>query len=89
MARPVAYAEIEPILVTHCTACHSPRPTSPDFRTPPLGLLLDSYDHARAASAKIRARAVDTETMPLNNATGMTRAERDRLGAWIASGANK
>ncbi len=88
-ALPVAYAEIQPILATHCTACHSPRPTSPDFRTPPLGLLLDSYDHAKAAAAKIKARAVDTETMPLNNSTGMTRAERDRLGAWIAAGAQK
>jgi uncharacterized membrane protein len=51
-----------------------------------MGLVLDSYDHVRAASAKIRARAVDTETMPMGNATHMTRADRDRLGAWIAAG---
>ena len=30
--------------------------------------------------------AVDTETMPLGNATRMTPAERQRLGAWIAAG---
>jgi uncharacterized membrane protein len=31
--------------------------------------------------------AVDSEAMPLGNPTHMTRAERDRLGAWIAAGA--
>ena len=51
------------------------RPTR--LRAPPSGLLLDSYEHARAASARIKARAVDTETMPMANTTGMTRAERD------------
>jgi uncharacterized membrane protein len=30
---------------------------------------------------------VDTATMPLANKTGMTPAERQTLGAWIASGA--
>jgi len=86
-AQAVTYAEIQPILATHCSACHSARPTNPAFASPPVGLVLDSYEHVRAASARIRARAVDTETMPMANTTGMTRAERDRLGAWIAAGA--
>jgi uncharacterized membrane protein len=30
--------------------------------------------------------AVDSEVMPLGNTTHMTRAERDKLGAWIAAG---
>lgn len=84
--RAATYAEIQPILATHCAACHSPHPTNPAFASPPLGLVLDSYAHVSAASAKIRSRAVDTETMPLGNTTHMTRAERDRLGAWIAAG---
>jgi len=85
--RAVAYAEIEPILARHCTACHSPRPTNAAFPSPPLGVVLDSYERARAAAARIKARAVDTETMPLGNLTQMTRAERQALGAWVASGA--
>jgi len=85
-AQTLAYADVAPILATHCAGCHSPRPTNPAFRAPPNGLLLDSYEPARAASARIKARAVDTETMPMANTTGMTRAERDRLGAWIAAG---
>ncbi|MEA3045311.1 MAG: hypothetical protein QOH47_3149, partial [Sphingomonadales bacterium] len=82
----VTYTEIQPILATHCAACHSAHPTNPAFATPPLGLVLDSYEHVSAASARIRARAVDTETMPMGNTTHMTQAERQTLGAWIASG---
>jgi uncharacterized membrane protein len=84
--RPVTYAEIRPILAARCATCHSAHPTSPDFRSPPLGLVLDSWEHVSAAAAKIKARAVDTETMPLGNRTGMTKAERQTLGAWIAQG---
>jgi len=82
----VTYAQIQPLLATHCAGCHSAQPTNPAFSSPPLGLVLDSYEHVSAASAKIKARAVDSETMPLGNPTHMTRAERDRLGAWIAGG---
>jgi uncharacterized membrane protein len=85
-SRPVSYAEIQPILAARCATCHSPHPTSRDFASPPLGLVLDSWEHASAAAAKIKARAVDTETMPLGNRTGMTEAERRTLGAWIAQG---
>jgi len=30
---------------------------------------------------------VTTKIMPIGNATGMTQAERDELGAWIRAGA--
>ena len=83
---PATYAEIQPILANHCTSCHSPRPANPTFASPPNGLVLDSYEHVSAASAGIKARAVDTETMPMGNETSMTPAERQRLGAWIAAG---
>jgi uncharacterized membrane protein len=79
-AQNLAFADVQPILATHCTACHNVSP-------PPRGVALDSWEHVSAASARIKAVAVDTEVMPLGNPTRMTRAERDRLGAWIAAGA--
>ncbi len=85
-ARHVTYAQVEPILATHCTTCHSIRPSHAEFPSPPLGVVLDSYAHVSAASARIKAVAVDTETMPLGNSSGMTSAEREELGAWIAAG---
>jgi uncharacterized membrane protein len=85
-AQHVAYADVAPILATHCSGCHSTHPANPAFASPPMGLVLDSYAHVSAAAARIKARAVDTETMPMGNITHMTQAERQRLGAWIAAG---
>jgi uncharacterized membrane protein len=78
-ARHLHYADVAPILATHCAGCHN-------VPTPPRGVALDSFDHVRAASARIKAMAVDTNAMPLGNPTHMTAAERQRLGAWIAAG---
>ena len=82
----VTFAEVQPIFAKHCSACHAAHPTNPAFTEPPLGVLLDSYDHARAVAPRIKKVAVEAEIMPLGNTTGITRAERDRLGAWIAQG---
>jgi uncharacterized membrane protein len=79
-AQPVAYAGIEPIIATHCAGCHGAA------NRPARAMPLDSWERARAAAARIKAVAVDTHVMPLGNPTGMTPAERERLGAWIAAG---
>ena len=78
-AQDITYAQVEPILATHCAACHT-------VNRPPRAIALESYEQVRAASARIRAMAVDTQVMPLGNPTGMTPAERQRLGTWIAAG---
>ncbi len=81
------YSAVQPIIAKHCAACHSSKPTNPAFAEPPLGLVLDTYEHVKAAAPKIKQRAVDTDTMPLGNVTGMTPAERATLGQWIDEGA--
>ena len=75
----LTFADIQPILATHCTSCHN-------VQAPPRGVALDSFEHVRAASARIKAVSVDTQVMPMGNPTRMTPAERQRLGAWIAAG---
>lgn len=80
-AQNLTYAEIEPILAAHCAGCHGVA------NRPPRAVALDSWERVRAASARIKAMAVDSQIMPLGNPTGMTPAERQRLGAWIAAGA--
>ena len=85
----VSYADVQLIVAKHCTSCHSSKPTNPAFTEPPLGLVLDSYDHVKTAAPKIKLRAVDTDSMPLANATGMSAAERAKLGVWIDSGTPK
>jgi uncharacterized membrane protein len=76
------YADVAPILATHCAGCHNVNP-------PPRGVALDSYDHVRSAAARVKAMAVDTNAMPLGNPTHMTAVERQRLGAWIDGGARR
>jgi len=49
---------------------------------------IDLPDDLHAQAAAIRRVAVDSQLMPLGNATGMTQAERDELGAWIRAGAS-
>ncbi|WP_295635733.1 urate hydroxylase PuuD [Novosphingobium sp.] len=83
----VVFADIQPILATHCAACHALHPTNAAFTSPPLGVLLDSYEHVRAVAPRIKLVAVDAQIMPLGNTTGMTAAERRTLGQWIAQGA--
>jgi len=78
-AQNVAFAEIEPILAAHCAGCHG-------VNRPPRAMALDNWERVRAASGRIKAVAVDTRVMPLGNPTGMTPAERQKLGAWIAAG---
>jgi len=80
------YASVAPILARHCSGCHSLRPTNSAFTAPPLGIILDNYEHVRAHAPRIKAVTVDSEVMPLGNATGMTRAERDAIGTWIDGG---
>lgn len=82
----VSFAQIEPILARHCTACHAVRPANTDFSAPPAGLVFDSHEHVSAAAARIKRVSVDAEIMPLGNTTGMTVAERETLGRWIAQG---
>ena len=79
-AQNLTFADVQPILATHCATCHNVDP-------PPRGVALDSWENVRAASARIKAVAVDTTAMPLGNPTRMTQADRQRLGAWIAAGA--
>lgn len=83
----LTYADVQPLFATHCIGCHSAHPTNTAFTAPPLGVQLDSYAHASAVTERIKKVAVDADVMPLGNMTGMTKADREKLGQWIAEGA--
>lgn len=86
-AETVAFAQVQAIIKQRCTSCHSAHPTDPMFKTAPQGAMFDTPGQIKAYADKIKARAVDSETMPLGNQTGMTKAERQLIGTWIAQGA--
>ena len=81
----VPFAQVSRVIDARCTACHSQHPTKVD--SAPRGITFDTPAEIRAQAQAIDLQAVQTKTMPLGNVTGMTQAERDLLGRWIAQGA--
>jgi uncharacterized membrane protein len=81
----VRFSQVTRIVDERCTACHSQHPTKAS--TAPRGIKFDTAQEIKAQASGIEQQAVQTRTMPLGNVTGMTQAERDLLGRWIAQGA--
>jgi uncharacterized membrane protein len=81
----VPFATAQRIIDQRCTACHSQHPTK--VSEAPLGITMDTPDEIQKLASAIQQQAVDSTAMPLGNATGMTTAERQVLGRWIAQGA--
>jgi uncharacterized membrane protein len=81
----VPFVRAQAIVQARCVPCHSSNPTKVD--SAPLGIVFDRPEQIRVQASLIERVAVTSKTMPLGNATGMTQAERDELGAWIRQGA--
>jgi uncharacterized membrane protein len=81
----VPFSQVAQIVEERCAACHSQHPTRMDAA--PRGIKLDTPEEIKAQASAIEQQAVQTQAMPLGNVTGMTQAERDLVGRWIAQGA--
>jgi uncharacterized membrane protein len=84
---PVAYASIQFILQERCTPCHSDHPALVSNPPAPAGVRFGTPEEVTLWRERIRARAVVTRSMPLNNRTGMTDEERDTVARWLTQGA--
>lgn len=85
-ALPATFAEVQEIVQKRCHVCHSAHPTYPGFSQAPKGVMFDTPAEIATLSQQIYAQAVKTHTMPLNNITRITEAERGALGTWIVDG---
>ena len=83
----VTFADARSIIDRRCAACHSAAPSIIEFGATPGGVSFDDPARIQALAARIRARAVETRTMPLGNRTNMTDRERVILARWIDGGA--
>jgi len=81
----VSFAQANAIVQQRCVPCHSQDPTL--VAAAPLGIRFDTPQEIKDAASMIEQVAVESQTMPLGNATGMTAEERAELGAWIQAGA--
>jgi uncharacterized membrane protein len=82
---PVTDERVMTIAATHCLACHSQKPTNPNFDKPPKGIRFETVEDLRRYAPQIRQQAVEGRAMPLGNVTHITDQERAELGAWIAA----
>jgi uncharacterized membrane protein len=74
------YASVRKVVEQRCAMCHGEQLQMKNVRLDsPQGLKL----HAQA----VYQQAVVARTMPMNNATGMTDAERALLAQWFQAGA--
>ena len=83
----VTFAQANAVIQKRCTVCHSADAADRTFGVAPAGVAFDTPAQIRARIDRIRARAVETQTMPPANKTFMTAEERALLGRWIAQGA--
>jgi uncharacterized membrane protein len=77
---PVTYAEVQPILAQRCYMCHGAQVQMKNVR-------LDSPAALKQHAQAVYQQAVVSRIMPMNNATGITDAERALIGRWFSSGA--
>ena len=80
----VPFSQVHSIVEQRCVPCHSAHPTK--VSVAPKGIVFDTPAQIAAQASLIESVAVTTKVMPIGNATGMTQAERDQLGAWIKAG---
>jgi len=79
----VTLSEVQMVIDTHCTVCHSATPSQPGFTAAPLGVVFDTQADINRQAQQIYQQAVVSKVMPIGNLTGMTEAERTKLGAWF------
>jgi uncharacterized membrane protein len=84
----VSFARINTIIQDRCISCHSAKPTDDVYKVAPNGVTYDTPNDIVKKIGLIMQRTVLTRTMPQNNKTNMTEAERDLLRCWIEQGAS-
>ncbi len=82
----VMFADVRTIIDRRCAACHSRQPSDLSFGIAPGGMAFDTPAEIAASAARIRERAVVTQTMPPSNKTRITDRERTVLGRWTEAG---
>ncbi|MFC5523181.1 urate hydroxylase PuuD [Polaromonas jejuensis] len=76
----IAYEQVQKVLEQRCYLCHGAQLQMKNIR-------LDSPELVKQHAQAVYQQAVVTKAMPMNNATGITEAERALIGQWFLAGA--
>jgi uncharacterized membrane protein len=85
LAAPPTFANIEEIIVSRCSMCHSTQPVWASIVTAPKAILLDEPGHIRHNARLIGRNAAWSSAMPPGNVTEMTGEERAMIAAWLSA----
>jgi uncharacterized membrane protein len=77
---PSDYKAVQAVLEQRCYMCHGAQVQMKNLR-------VDSADSAKQHAQAIYQQVVVTRLMPMNNATGITDADRAVIGRWFEAGA--
>ncbi|QDL53808.1 urate hydroxylase PuuD [Rhodoferax aquaticus] len=77
----IGYKELQPVLAQRCYMCHGEAVQMKNVR-------LDSPQALASHAQAVYQQVVVTKIMPMNNATGITDAERTLVKQWFESGAS-
>ena len=80
-APPASFADVQGIVTQRCVMCHGAALQSKNVR-------LDSPEEVSKHAQAIYQQATVLKTMPMNNATQITDAERALIGRWFTAGAS-
>jgi uncharacterized membrane protein len=78
---PISYGTLQPVLAQRCYMCHGALVQMKNVR-------LDSAQGVKTHAQNMYQQVVVTKIMPMNNATGITPAERQLIKQWFESGAS-
>ena len=81
------FADVQDIIMSRCSMCHTTEPVWTGIATAPKGVLLDEPAQIKLHARMIAINAVRSHAMPPGNVTEITPDERQVLAAWIAAGA--
>ncbi len=77
---PVSFSQVQTILAQRCYSCHGAQVQMKNVR-------LDSAQGVKLNAQNLYQQVVVTQQMPMNNATGITEAERSTIAQWFQAGA--
>ncbi|MEY2678175.1 MAG: hypothetical protein RLZ00_867 [Pseudomonadota bacterium] len=77
---PVSFVEVNAVLTQRCISCHGAQVQMKNVR-------FDTPEGVKQHALGIYQQAVVTKQMPMNNATGITEAERATIKRWYEAGA--
>ena len=80
VAQAAGYGDVRKVLEQRCFMCHGEQLQMKNVR-------LDSPQLLRQHAQAVYQQSVVARTMPMNNSTGITEAERALIGRWFLAGA--